>query len=226
MKVIVTGSTGMVGKAVLLECLDHPEIDKVFVINRRSIGLTHPKMIEVLHSDFSDYSSLKDQLQGYSAAYLCMGVSAAGMSEEKYTMVTHDFSLALATTLFNINPGMTITYISGEGTDSSEKVSSMWARVKGKTENNLLKLGFKQAFMFRPGVIIPLKGIKSSTNMYQFFYDYFLWLIKLIKLIAPNTIVNTTQLGLAMINVTQYGFDNTVLRPKQILEASTKSNKN
>jgi uncharacterized protein YbjT (DUF2867 family) len=220
MKVIVTGSTGMVGKGVLLECLDHPEIDIVLVINRKSIGLTHSKLTEVLLSDFSDYSSLKDQLQGYSAAYLCMGVSAAGMNEDKYTEITRDYTLALAKTLYDINPEMTITYVSGEGTDSSEKGRVMWARVKGETENKLLNLGFKQAFIFRPGAIIPLKGIKSSTKMYQFIYDYFMWLIKGIKLIAPNSVVNTTQLGLAMINVTKTGFNKKILRPKDILEAS------
>jgi uncharacterized protein YbjT (DUF2867 family) len=220
MKVIVTGSTGMVGKGVLLECPDHPEIDIVLVINRKSIGLTHSKLTEVLLSDFSDYSSLKDQLQGYSAAYLCMGVSAAGMSEDKYTEITRDYTLALAKTLYDINPEMTITYVSGEGTDSSEKGRVMWARVKGETENKLLNLGFKQAFIFRPGAIIPLKGIKSSTKMYQFIYDYFMWLIKGIKLIAPNSVVNTTQLGLAMINVTKTGFNKKILRPKDILEAS------
>lgn len=220
MKVIITGATGMVGKGVLLECLDHADIDKVLLINRRSIGLTHPKLVEVIHKDFSDYSKITDTLSGYHAAYLCMGVSAAGLDETKYTDITYLYTINLAQTLYKLNPNMTITYVSGEGTDSSEKGRTMWARVKGKTENDLLKMGFKQTFMFRPGAIIPLRGIKSGTKLYQFFYDYFMWLIKFIKLLAPNSVVNTTQLGLAMINVAMKGYEKTVLRPKDILKAA------
>ncbi|MTI40268.1 NAD-dependent epimerase/dehydratase family protein [Fulvivirga lutimaris] len=220
MKVIITGATGMVGKGVLLECLDHLEVEKVLLINRRGIGISHAKLEEVIHADFSDYSSIKDQLKGFDAAYLCMGVSAAGLDEAKYAEITHSYTINLAKTIYDLNPKMTITYVSGQGTDSSEKGRMMWARVKGKTENDLLNMGFSQAFMFRPGTIIPLKGIRSSTKLYQFFYDYFMWLIKLIKLVAPNTIVNTTQLGLAMINVTKAGYTKKILSPKDILVAS------
>jgi hypothetical protein len=146
-----------------------------------------------------------------------MGVSAGGMKEEKYIELTHDYTLALARTLVQLNSGMTCTYVSGEGTDSTEKGSTMWARVKGKTENDLLKLGFKQAFMFRPGGILPLRGIKSKTKSYQFFYDYFTWLLKLIKLVSPNSVVNTTQIGLAMIHATERGYKNNIIRPADIL---------
>ena len=146
-----------------------------------------------------------------------MGVSAAGLSQEKYTEITYNYTMALAQVLSEVNLDMTITYVSGEGTDSTEKGRSMWARVKGKTENDLLRLGFRQAFMFRPGVIIPLRGIKSRTKMYQFFYDYFMWLVKLAKIIAPNSVVNTTQIGLAMINATFHGYSQKIIRPKDIL---------
>lgn len=217
MKVIITGATGMVGKGVLLECLDHPQITKVLLINRRQIDVKHQKLKEIVHSDFSKYASIKDQLKGYDAAYLCMGISAAGLKEEKYKEVTHDYTLALARVLMENNPDMTLTYVSGEGTDSTEKGRAMWARVKGKTENDLLKLGFKQAFMYRPGAIIPLKGIKSGTKLYQFFYDYFMWLIKFIKLLFPKSIVNTTQIGLSMINVTKEGYPKSILTPSDIL---------
>ena len=215
-KVIITGATGMIGKGVLYECLDHHQVDEVLIIGRSALHHEHPKMKQIIHSDFSDYSSIKDQLSGFDACYLCMGISAAGLSAEKYEEITHDYTLALASLLVEQNPAMTCTYVSGEGTDSSEQGRSRWARVKGKTENDLLKLGFRQAYMFRPGMIIPLRGIKSRTRMYQFLYDYFMWLVKSIKVVAPNAVVNTTQMGLAMINATLKGYDKNILRPKDI----------
>jgi uncharacterized protein YbjT (DUF2867 family) len=217
MKVIVTGATGMVGKGVLLECLDHPKVEQVLTIGRTPLGIQHPKLKELTQKNFLDYSKVQDQLKGFDACFLCMGVSAGGMKEEKYRELTYDYTLALAKTLLPLNPSMTCTYVSGEGTDSSGKGRTMWARVKGKTENDLLSLGFKQAFMFRPGGIIPLRGIKSKTKSYQFFYNYFLWLLKLIKFIAPDSVVNTSQIGLAMINITERGYDKKIIKPKDIL---------
>ena len=222
MKVLITGASGMVGKGVLLECLDHPKIEKVVTIGRSKLDMEHPKLDQIEHKNFSEFESVKDQLIGVDAAYLCMGVSVAGLSEEEYRKFTYDYTLSLAKVLHGQNRDMTITYVSGEGTDSSEKGRSMWARVKGKTENDLIDLGFKQAYMFRPGAIIPLRGIKSRTKLYQFIYDYFLWLIKLYKWMAPNSVVNTTQVGLAMINVTLEGYDKAVVRPKDILALSVK----
>ncbi|MFY0606080.1 MAG: NAD-dependent epimerase/dehydratase family protein [Cyclobacteriaceae bacterium] len=218
MKVIITGSTGMVGKGVLLECLDHEDITKVLSVGRSSLNITHPKLIELLHSDFSDFESVRDQLKGYDACYLCMGVSNAGLSEAAFFKLTYTYTLALAKVVQAENANATCTYVSGEGTDSTEKGSTMWARVKGKTENDLLNLGFKQAFMFRPGAIIPLRGIKSKTKLYQFFYDYFLWFVKIMKMITPNKVVNTTQIGLAMIHATQSGYDKSILLPKDIIQ--------
>ncbi len=219
-KVIITGATGMVGKGILLECLDHSEISNVLSIGRNKIGIVHPKLKELVHSDFSDFSSVKDQLTGYDACFYSLGISAAGLTEESYRTISHNYTLNLANNLFENNPDMTFNYVSGEGTDSSEKGRMMWARIKGKTENDLLNLGFKQAFMFRPGAIIPLRGIKSRTKSYQFMYDYFMWLVKLIKAIAPNSVVNTTQIGLAMINSMLVGFDKKVLKPKDIITLS------
>lgn len=221
-KVIITGASGMVGKGVLLECLDHESVDQVLAIVRSRLEIGHPKLKQIVHADFSDFSSIQNDLVGYDACYLGMGVSAVGLNEEKYTEITYHYTMALARMLYEINPEMTCAYVSGEGTDSSEKGRSMWARVKGKTENDLLKLGFKQAFMFRPGVIIPLRGIKSGTRMYQFFYDYFMWLVKLVKLLAPHTVVNTTQIGLAMINATFYGYSKSILRPKDVVSLAEK----
>ena len=222
MKVLITGATGMVGKGVLFECLDHPQIERVITIGRSTLEIIHPKLYQIKHEDFSEFESIKDQLRGIDAAYLCMGVSVAGLSEEEYTRFTFDYTLSLAKVLHGLNQEMTMTYVSGEGTDSSEKVRSMWARVKGRTENALIELAFKQAYMFRPGAIIPLRGIKSRTRLYQFVYDYFLWLVKLYKWIAPNAVVNTTQLGLAMINATLFGYDQTILKSRDILALSAK----
>ena len=216
-KVIITGATGMIGKGVLLECLDHTEINEVLVIGRNSIELKHPKLVELIHQDFTNFTGIKDHLAGYDACFFCLGVSAGGMKEEQYKRITHTFTLALAKTLLDNNTEMTFNYVSGEGTYSSEKGRMMWARVKGKTENDLLKLGFKQAFMFRPGAIIPLRGIKSKTKSYQFFYDYFMWLLKGIKVVAPFSVVDTTQIGLAMINSVLKGYSESVLRPRDII---------
>lgn len=208
----------MVGRGVLLECLDHVEINQVLSLGRTPLGFAHPKLKELIVSDFMDYSTFQSELSGYDACYLCMGVSAGGLNEVQYTKLTFDYSLALAKSLVELNPQMVCTYVSGEGTDSTEKGRTMWARVKGKTENALLNLGFKQAYMFRPGAIIPLRGIKSKTKAYQFIYDYFMWLVKLIKWLAPNAVVNTTQLGLAMINVTKKGYESSIIRPIDILK--------
>ncbi len=221
-KVIITGATGMVGKGVLLECLDHKTIGEVLVVGRNAIGIEHPKLKELIHHDFIDFSLIRDQLSGYDACFYCLGISAAGLKEEQYKKITYDFTLSLANTLLELNREMTFNYVSGQGTDSSEKGTMMWARVKGKTENDLLNLGFKQAFMFRPGAIIPLRGIKSRTKSYQFMYDYFMWLVKVIKAISPNSVVNTTQIGLAIINTMLNNYDKKVLKPKDIIALSKK----
>ena len=206
----------MVGKGVLLECLDHPDVSTVLSISRRPIGIKHEKLKELIHPDFSEFSSVAGQLQGYDACYACMGVTSAGMKQEQYTRLTYDFTLALARELLNINSAITFNYVSGAGTDSSEKGRSKWARVKGKTENDLLNLGFKQAFMFRPGAIIPLRGIEPSSKFYKALINNLKWLLKLAKRIAPHAVVDTTQVGLAMINVTTQGYDKKVINPRDI----------
>ncbi len=216
MKVIITGATGMVGKGVLLECLDHAEISEVLSISRNTTGIEHPKLKELIHKDFSEFASVTDKLKGYDACYACMGVSSAGMKEEQYRRLTYDFTLSLAKVLQGLDPETTFNYVSGVGTDSSEKGRSMWARVKGKTENDLLNLGFKQAYMFRPGAIIPLRGIQPSSKMYRVLINNLKWLIKLMKRISPHAVVDTTQIGFAMINVTKKGYDNKVLTPRDI----------
>ena len=220
MKVIVTGATGMVGKGVLLECLDHQSVSEVLSIGRNPLSMEHPKLRELIHKDFSDFSNVTSELEGYDACFFCMGVSSVGMKETEYRHLTYDLTLALAKELVQLNPEMTFNYVSGVGTDSTEKGRTMWARVKGKTENDLLNLGFRQAFMFRPGMIIPLRGIKSRTKIYQFMYDYFMWLVKLMKLMSPNSVVTTTQVGMAMINSALNGYPEKIIHPKDILELS------
>lgn len=220
MRVIITGATGMVGKGVLLECLDHGQVSEVLTIGRSKVSVENSKLKQLIHEDFLDFRSIHDELKNYDAAFLCMGVSVAGLSEEQYRKLTYDYTLTLAKDLLELNPEMTLTYVSGQGTDSSEQGRSMWARVKGKTENDLLKLGFKQAYMYRPGAIIPLRGIKSRTRLYQFIYDYFMWLIKLMKKLSPNSIVNTTQIGLSMIKVSSTGFGKSILDPKDIIDTA------
>ncbi len=210
----------MVGKGVLFECLDHPAIEQVLTIGRSSDELEHPKLKQVVHKDFSDFTPISSHLEGYDACYLCMGVSAAGLNEVQYTTITYDYTLALAQELVRTNPDMTCTYVSGQGTDASEKGRTMWARVKGKTENALVNLGFKQAFMFRPGAIIPRRGIKSKTKLYQFFYDYFMWFLTIMKVLTPNSIVDTTQIGIAMIHATRDGYKKNIILPKDILTLS------
>jgi uncharacterized protein YbjT (DUF2867 family) len=218
MKVIITGASGMVGKGVLLQCLDHPDVEKILSIGRSELDMDHPKLIQLIHEDFSDFSDILEQLKGYDACYLCMGVSAAGLSEQEYHKMTYEYTLALAKPLIEINPKMICIYVSGQGTDSSEKGRTMWARVKGKTENTLLGLGFKQAFMFRPGGIIPKQGIKPSSKLYRRMLFLFGWLLPIIKAIAPSSIVNSNQIGLAMINATKNGFNKKIIAPKDIIE--------
>lgn len=215
MKAIVTGASGMVGKAVLLECLKNDEVEKVLIINRKSIGISHEKLEEVIHSDFSDFTSLHDIISGYNACFLCMGVSAAGLSEEQYKTLTYDYTLSLAKAMLDINPDSSACYISGAGTDSSEQGRIMWARVKGKTENALLNLAFKSAYMFRPGYIQPMDGLKSKTKLYNIIYLFtkpFYFLLKRL----PNTITNTRTLGRAMVNVVVNGSDKKILNPRDI----------
>ena len=216
-KVIITGTTGMVGKGVLLECLESPEILEVLIINRNPLGMSHPKLKEIIHQNFFDFTTLTDELKSYDACYFCMGVSSIGLSEAEFLHLTYDTAVPFAKLVSEQNSNMVFCYVSGTGTDSSETGKTMWARVKGKTENDILKLGFKQAFAFRPGAIIPLRGIEPSSKMYRTLIKYLKWLIFIIKKVSPNSVVNTTQIGLAMINVTQRGYSKSIIRPADIL---------
>ena len=205
-KAIISGSTGMVGKGVLYECLESNDVESVLVVNRQALGIEHNKIKEIILNDFHDLSSIRDQLQGYNACFFCLGISSVGLSEEKYHKVTYDLTLHFANTLQELNPDLTFIYVSGEGTDSSEKGRMMWARVKGKTENALLGMPFKAAFMFRPGYIQPMRGIKSRTRAYNALYFIFKPLYPLLKWLFPKHVTTTDNVGKAMIAVTLNGY--------------------
>jgi uncharacterized protein YbjT (DUF2867 family) len=211
MRVILTGATGMVGQGVLRECLLDPLVTEILVLGRSSVHPNSPKLREQIVPDLANLASHEAQLSGFDACFFCAGVSSVGMSEEQYTQVTFDLTVSFARTLLPLNPAMTFIYVSGAGTDSTEEGRTMWARVKGRTENALLHLGFKAAYMFRPGFIQPLHGIRSRTRVYQFFYDLSAPLMSLLKKPLKNYINTTEQLGRAMIAVARGGYSKPVL---------------
>jgi len=215
MKVILFGSSGMVGQAVLRECLIDPQIEKVLSIVRRASGLNHVKLEERVHANFLDFSALQQTWRGYDACFFCLGVSSAGMNEHDYRRVTFDFTLAAARLLAQLNPEMTFVYVSGAGTDSSERGRSMWARVKGATENALLALPFK-AVMFRPGVIIPLHGIRSRTRSYRMLYTATRPLWGVLRVALPNAVSTSEQVGRAMIAVARDGAPQPIMEVRDI----------
>ncbi|MGB8523419.1 MAG: NAD(P)H-binding protein [Candidatus Acidiferrales bacterium] len=204
MKIILFGATGMVGQGVLRECLRDPEVERVLVIGRSSIGIQNEKVREIAHRDFLDFSSIEDQLRGYDACFFCLGVSSVGMTEQDYKRVTYDYTIAAAQVLAKENPGMTFIYVSGTGTDSSEKGRLAWARVKGKTENALFKLPLK-GYMFRPGYIQPLGGIKSKTKLYHTLYSVVGVFYPMLLAMFPNYVTTSEQVGRAMICVAKRG---------------------
>ena len=204
----------MVGQGVLRECLLDPDVEQVLSIVRAPSGRREPKLRELVHKDFFDLSAIENQLVGYDACFFCLGVSSAGMQEADYRRVTYDLTLAAAKTLARLNPDMTFIYVSGTGTDSSEKGRSMWARVKGKTENDLLRLPFKAAYMFRPAAIVPLHRVKSKTKLYQVFYTTLGPLLPMMYKVFPQCVTTTEQIGRGMLMVAKHG------APKSILENS------
>jgi uncharacterized protein YbjT (DUF2867 family) len=216
MKVILFGATGMVGQGVLRECLLDPGVESVLAVGRSSSGQRHPKLREILHDNFFDFSAIESQLAGYDSCFFCLGVSSVGMNEERYRHLTYDITLAAATTLARLNPQMVFIYVTGRGTDSTERGSLMWARVKGKTENDLLKLPFKAAYMFRPAGIQPLHGIRSKTAWVQAIYVGAAPLLSLLNRVAPTYMTTTEQVGRAMIKVARDGFPRPVLESEDI----------
>jgi uncharacterized protein YbjT (DUF2867 family) len=215
LRVFLFGATGMVGAGVLIECLEDPRVSSVLAIGRHPSGVSHPKLRELIRADFFDYSDARADLAGYDACFFCLGVSVAGMSEPAYYRLTYELTVAAAEAFAAANPGSTFCYVSGEGTDSTERGRSMWARVKGKTENRLLRLPLK-AFMFRPGYIQPLKGVRSKTRWYQAFYDVFGRLYPVLRRVASRHVTTTENVGRAMIEVAAAGYSRRVLENPDI----------
>jgi len=215
----------MVGGGVLQECIENPEVSSILVVGRTPTGVTNPKLEEILHHDFFDFTEIEDRLTGFDACFFCLGVSAAGMSEEKYRRFTYDLTIAAAETLLRLNPGMTFCYVTGTGTDSSEKGRIMWARVKGATENRLLEMPFAAAYMFRPGYIQPMKGARSKTRLYQSLYTLFSWLYPVFEKVLPNQVTTTEQLGRAMIAVALRGYPKPILATADINDLAGAKNR-
>jgi uncharacterized protein YbjT (DUF2867 family) len=216
MKIILFGATGMVGQGVLRECLLDPSVASVLAVGRSPTGVQDARLREIVHDNFLDFSAIESQLAGYNACFFCPGVSSVGMNEERYRHMTYDITLAAATTLARLNPGMVFTYVTGRGTDSTEQGPQMWARVKGKTENDLLKLPFKAAYMFRPAGIQPLHGVKSKTAWVQAIYVAAAPLLSYRTRVAPKYMTTTEQVGRAMLKVARDGYPKPVLESEDI----------
>lgn len=210
-KVIITGSTGMVGEGVLFECLQNPGIGEVLIVNRRHYELSHPKLKELIVPDFLQINKIADSLSNYDACFFCAGISSVGMKEDKYTFITYDTTLAFAKALLAVNPNMVFTFVSGAHTDGTEKGRMMWARVKGRTENDLAKLGFRGQYNFRPGAMQPFGDQKNWKSLYKV-------VVKIIKAIAPKNVISMHELGLAMINSVMKGYSKNVLEIQDIKE--------
>ncbi|GAA4093977.1 NAD-dependent epimerase/dehydratase family protein [Mucilaginibacter panaciglaebae] len=217
-KVIITGATGMVGEGVLLHCLNNPEVEKILIVNRRHYDLQHPKLSELLVPDFIEVSKVSDRLAGYDGCFFCAGVTSLGKKEPEYTHLTYDITLTFAGAVAKANPNLVFTYVSGSHTDSTEKGSTMWARVKGRTENALFRLPYKKAYAFRPGVMKPVEGQKSLNK----YFKYFAWLYPVIDLFAPKAVLTLHQVGQAMINCVTKGYNKPILEIADIRAAAGK----
>jgi uncharacterized protein YbjT (DUF2867 family) len=218
-RAIITGATGMMGEGVLHECLQHPDVESVLVINRKPCGVSHPKLKEIIHGDFFDLTAIESQLSGYNACFFCLGVSSLGMKEPEYKRISYTLTMNVAETLSRRNAGMTFCYVSGAGTDSTEKGRMMWATVKGKTENDLAKLPFKTAYAFRPPFMLPTKGLKNTLP----YYKYVTWLYPVARPLFPNYFITLKELGLAMINIVIFGSDKKVLEANDITALAKKT---
>jgi uncharacterized protein YbjT (DUF2867 family) len=220
MKVLIFGATGMVGQGVLRECLLDPGVARVVTVGRAETGQKHPKLRELAARDLFDLSPLSSQLAGFDACFFTLGTTAAGKSEAEYSRITFDLTMSIARELLPLNPAMTFVYVSGSGTDASERGRVMWARVKGRTENALLALGFNGAYMFRPGLIVPMHGITSRTRLYRVLYAIMSPLVPLIRAVFPDSVTTTERVGRAMLAVARNGYPKPRLEPVDINQAA------
>jgi uncharacterized protein YbjT (DUF2867 family) len=216
MKVLIFGATGMVGQGTLHECLAAADVSQVTAVGRTPVTQVHPKLQQLAQADLIHLDERANELQGFDACFFCLGVSSSGMSEAAYRHTTYDVTLKVAELLARLNPGMTFVYVSGAGTDSSEQGPSMWARVKGKTENDLQKLPFRSVYLFRPGIIQPLHGIKSKTPAYRHFYNLANPILTLVRGIFPSTVVTTEDIGQAMLNAARQSNGRVIVEAKDL----------
>jgi uncharacterized protein YbjT (DUF2867 family) len=217
-KIILFGATGMVGQGVLRECLLDADVQSVLSIARSATGQRHEKLREIVQKDLAGLSAIESQLGGYDACFFCLGVTSVGMTEADYTDVTYNLTMAVARTMAEVNPGMTFIYVSGAGTDSTERGRVMWARVKGKTENELLRLPFKAAYMFRPGFIQPLHGVRSKTALYRIIYTAMGPVTPWLTALLPRYVTTTERMGRAMIEAARHGAPKAILESRDINE--------
>ncbi|MDN0092859.1 NAD(P)H-binding protein [Yersinia rohdei] len=216
MKIMIFGASGMLGQGVVRECLLAADVTDVAVVTRQALAISNPKLQQIVTPDPTKFSLSREDIRQYDACFFCLGVSATGMTEEKYRQLTYELTLNVASQLQQANPAMAFIYVSGAGTDSSEQGKVMWARVKGKTENALLKLGFAHAWMFRPAIIQPLNGARSKTASYRIFYQLLTPLFPLLKYLFPTAILTTEDMGKAMLNAVRYGYDKPILEKGDI----------
>ena len=214
MKVVIFGATGMVGAGALLESLASAEVESVVVVTRSPTGRSHLKLREIVHADFLDFTSLRTDFARMDACFWCLGVTSLGLDEAAYSRVTHDFTIAAARVMVEANPQMTFCLVTGAGTDAAS--GTMWARVKGKTENDIFALGFKGSYMFRPGFIQPVGGVRSRTRLYQSFYDVFGLLMPVLRRLMPGYVTTTSNIGRAMLRVASDGAEKKILTPRDI----------
>ena len=219
MKVLVWGATGMVGQGVLLECLRDPAVELAVTVGRTATGIKDAKLREIVHGDLADYAAIESKLTGFDACFFCLGVTSNGMKEVDYERVTYGFTLAAGEVLSRLDPGITFIYVSGSGTDSSEKGRTMWARVKGRTENALMRLPLK-AYMFRPGFIEPMDGIQSKTPSYRMFYKVLGPVLPMLRWALPNQVLSTRDIGRAMLAVARQGYGKRILETRDIRVAA------
>jgi uncharacterized protein YbjT (DUF2867 family) len=220
MRVVLFGASGMVGQGVLRECLLDARVERVLSVVRNPTGQQNAKLAELAHKDFFDFSGVESELTGYDACFFCIGVTSSGMTEESYSHATYDMTLAAAETLARLNPQMAFLFISGAGSDSTEKGRVMWARVKGRTENAVLRLPFRAAYVFRPGMIQPLHGIRSKTQSYRVMYALMSPVLPLLRRLLPQYVTTTELLGRAMIRVAKSGYPKRVLESRDINQAA------
>ena len=218
MKVLIFGATGMVGQGVLRECLAATDVERVLTVGRTATGVEDKKLGELTIADLFHLENVEGQLAGFDACFFCLGVSSAGMKEDAYARLTYNLTLSVAERLARLNPEMTFVYVSGAGTDSLEQGRSMWARVKGRTENALLRLPFRAAYMFRPGLIVPLEGIRSKTRSYRVLYGLIKPFAPLLLRAFPRQVLTTAEVGQAMLAVTRNGASKAVLETSDLRE--------